>query len=374
MVEKKTRNPAMDLIRCIALLGVVLVHFFLNGGYYELKVAGLDMHIMTVIRTAAMVCVPLFIMLTGYLMCEKKLSAKYFFKLNKTLAVYVLASIACAAFYIMLNIFVTGQEMPIADLIWGIFAYETAPYGWYVEMYIGLYLLIPFLNILYQGLPGKREKQYLLAVLVLLTAVPYVVNIFRFSDAAWWLEPSASGEYRKILPAWWVDLYPFTYYFLGCYLREYPLKGRRRTKLGLYAAAVFCAGTFNFYRSAGARFVWGVWQEWGSLLNVIQVVLLFDLLGSLDLTALGTKSRKCLARLSDWCFGAYLVSVIFDEVFYILLEKLCPEPRQRFLYLVPVVLAVYICSLCASAVINQVYLWCCSLAGKWIRSRNTRVS
>ena len=50
-----------------------------------------------------MICVPLFLLLTGYLMKNKELSIKYYKGIGNTLFVYVLASIACVLFKNRLN-------------------------------------------------------------------------------------------------------------------------------------------------------------------------------------------------------------------------------------------------------------------------------
>ncbi len=357
MVKTSARAPALDLLRCIALFSVVLVHFFLNSGFYDLIVSGPLMYLMTLIRSAAMVCVPLFLMLSGYLMGEKQLTAAYFGKLKKTLILYVLASIFCALTYVLYEVLIDKGSVSIVNLIAGIFDYSTAPYAWYVEMYIGLFCFIPFLNILYHGLPGKREKQWLLGILLFSTAVPQITNIFRFSEPGWWLLPSADTMYHKLLPSWWTTLYPITYYYLGCYLREYPLQLKRRRLLLAYLFSVFVIGSFNYYRSAGAPFLWGPWQDWGSLFNTLQTVLLFEFIAHLDLSAIGSFSKRLLAWGSDWSFCAYLVSWVFDEAFYKVLAKLCPNVTQRFLWLPLIVPAVFVCSLLTSAVINNIYIY-----------------
>lgn len=70
-MKTQNRNPAMDLIRCVALLCVVGVHFFMHTGFYEQTVQGVGMYIAMVLRTFLMVCVPLFLILSGYLMRTK---------------------------------------------------------------------------------------------------------------------------------------------------------------------------------------------------------------------------------------------------------------------------------------------------------------
>lgn len=72
------RNLNLDLIRSIAVFSVLSVHFFLNNGFYEYPVDGGRMYMMVAMRTFFMICVPLFLILTGYLMNKKKLSIEYF--------------------------------------------------------------------------------------------------------------------------------------------------------------------------------------------------------------------------------------------------------------------------------------------------------
>lgn len=77
------RNYNLDLIRSVAVIFVLSVHFFLNSGFYGIICEGEKMFVMCVLRTSFITCVPLFLMLTGYLMCKKELSLKYFKGIKK---------------------------------------------------------------------------------------------------------------------------------------------------------------------------------------------------------------------------------------------------------------------------------------------------
>ena len=73
-IDLSRRSSALDITRIVALFTVISVHFFLNNGFYSEPMFGKRMLVMTVMRSAFMICVPLFIMLTGYLMSRKSLS------------------------------------------------------------------------------------------------------------------------------------------------------------------------------------------------------------------------------------------------------------------------------------------------------------
>ena len=66
----KKRDIGLDLTRIVAFVSVVSIHFFLNSGYYDAPVVGKRMYIMTLGRTFFGICVPLFMLLSGYLMTQ----------------------------------------------------------------------------------------------------------------------------------------------------------------------------------------------------------------------------------------------------------------------------------------------------------------
>ena len=113
------RNSSLDLIRIVAVFSVLSVHFFLHNGFYSESVAGMgpiegifnyltthdsaalhgpSMFVMVTMRTLFSVCVPMFLILTGYLMSNKTLSKGYYKGIRKTLIIFVIASVLCMAF------------------------------------------------------------------------------------------------------------------------------------------------------------------------------------------------------------------------------------------------------------------------------------
>ena len=71
-MENDNRSVKLDLIRCIAVFEVISVHFFLNNGFYNQTICK-SLFSQVCFRTLFMTCVPLFMILTGYLMNKKEL-------------------------------------------------------------------------------------------------------------------------------------------------------------------------------------------------------------------------------------------------------------------------------------------------------------
>lgn len=348
---KRERDYTLDILRIAATFSVISVHFFLNNGFYYTAIAGKRMYIMVVIRTFFMICVPLFIMLTGYLMNTKKITTKYYQGISKTLCIYVLASIICIIYKKLAGI----TDYGIRSAFFAILDFSGANYSWYIEMYIGLFLLIPFLNLIFCHLDEKGRKT-LVITLLFLTSVPTFTNIYNFYDVLWWINPAADNNYQKLLPFYWGNLWPITYYFIGCYLKEYPLNLTWKKASFLAALVTLISGTFSFYRSYNSQFIWGAWQGWNGLLNIILSTLIFHcLLQIKSVNKLPDALKNVLKVLSDITLGAYLVSYIFDQMFYKVLNSRVSEVADKLKYYIIVVPLVFICSMLLSFLLNLIY-------------------
>ena len=344
----QNRNASMDIIRIVAAFTVLSVHFFLHNGFYSQIVEGVPMYIMVLMRTLFSVCVPLFMILTGYLMSHKTLSRKYYSGISKTLIVFVLATLACMIFKAVHD----NEPLSLKSFILGTLDFTGANYSWYIEMYIGLFLLVPFLNLAYNKLKNKRQKQVLVLTLVFLTIIPTLFNIFNFDNPAWWSDPKSSDTFAKLVPSWWMGFYPIAYYFTGCYIREYGIRLKTRSMLVLFLLAILIFGTFNFYRSYGTTFKSGIYVYWYGFEPYILSVLLFVLLSRIKTDNMNEKVKFVLWKVSDLALGIYLISYIFDMLVYPVLNEKITTMTDRLPFYFVTVPIVFICSMLASAVLN----------------------
>lgn len=346
----KKRNVNLDLIRSMAVLSVISVHFFMNTDYYNTLLLGKRMYLSTVMRTGFMVCVPLFLLLSGYLMSNKKLEKRYFFGLVRIIILYVEASICCGFFrYFCLN------ERSIKKIVLGVFSFQTANYGWYVEMYVGLFLLIPFLNILGDAMKSKREEQLFIGVWLVLTVLPSLFNIYNFEIVDWWRYPSLSYEYNKIIPQFWTGLYPITYYCIGRYIRKYEVKIDPLKGIIVWIILAIAFGSYNFWRGYGQTFPYGSYTDWGGFENTILASLLFVSVKSIDLQNISEVLKKVLYLISENSFVIYLVSWIFDVIFYKRINQEIPYMPDKLKYFGGMVLAVFMASFLLSWILNGLY-------------------
>lgn len=334
------RDLGLDYTRILAFLLVVTVHFFLHSGFYGNAMQGEKMYIMTAIRTLCMSCVPLFLLLTGFLTRNNRteLTAKGYFSYLKKLRKILLTAVFCEAatgFYAFYRL----KSISLSQFIINSVSFEhrgVENYGWYVEMYIGLFMLIPFLAILSRAF-DKRAHGVCIAVLLFLTAAPSVFNAVKFSA----FPQIISGGATQIFPDWWTNiLYPVTYWFIGSYIGNYvdtkKLNTFRLAMLTVISTVIF--SVFNIIKSRGKTFDGGFWDDYGAVENTVTSVLLFLLVNSINYRTHSKKYNSFIKLISELTFGAYLLSLISDKEYHIFLKARIPALGDRF-WLLPVVTA-----------------------------------
>ena len=189
-----------------------------------------------------------------------------------------------------------------------------------------------------------------------LTVLPTFTNIYNFDVEHWWQTPALDNNYQKILPSYWGPLWPFTFYFIGCYLKEHPLRLHWTPAFLLAVLITMATGTFNFYRSHGSAFVYGPWQNWNGLLNVILTTLIFHcLLQFKCVNHMPDAPKRVLKIVSDLTLGAYLTSYIFDQIFYKILNNKISSVPNKLEYYFCIVPIIFVCSILLSFLLNMVY-------------------
>lgn len=330
----RKRDLNLDLIRCIAVFSVISVHFFLNSQFYTTPLIGKRMYLMTAMRTACMICVPLFLLLTGYLMNKKTLSLSYYKGIKKVIGIYLLASAAC----ILFSIFYFNETVTIKEALIRIAGFTGAPYSWYIEMYLGLFLIIPFLNLIYNNLKSRKQKQGLLATLLALTVLPSLFNI-----------------YVNIFPDYWTDVYPVAYYFIGAYIGEFNVRLEKRTNIALIVIVILISSAFDIHRNYNIAFQWGTHNYWNGAGIFLLSTLIFIFIKNINLEKITPSVRKGIIKISELSLTIYLVSWIFDIIAYSKLNSVVTPMQNRLEYFLITVLFVFTGSTLLSVLINWLY-------------------
>lgn len=329
----KERNLNLDLIRCVALLMVPIMHSLDHTGLYDQQLYGAANQFMIAVKTLFTTCIPLYVLLSGFLNNKKALSARYYLGLIRILGVYLICGVACLAFEQCSGI---AHRSP-AEMVSALVNFSCSDYAWYIMMYFGLFLMIPFLNMAYHGLKTQRQKQVLVVTFLALSVLPSLLNL-----------------YFQLYSLWWARLYPLCYYFTGAYLSEYMPKA----KPGKWAAAllVFLAAYsvfFYFHYDANGAALIGVYQD--TFPVYILSVLLFVALFRLPLGTVPGPVAALLRKVSDLTLPAYLLTWITDSLIYPRLMAAVPAGPARYPWLLLTVPLSLISALLMAQVVDWVF-------------------
>lgn len=355
----KPYYAGIDIVKILAMFMVICIHTYLHDGMYGEPITDSKFIIPIACRWLAYTCVPLFMICTGYLMKNKKLTGKYYLGIVKIIVIYIIISIICMKF---------NHDKYDADfsdkwmVLKGFLQYSNANYAWYVCYYISIFLCIPFLNLAFNGLETKRQKFILVVTSAMLTV--FARSLFIGFERE---------NQIKLLPDYLNGAWPFAYYFAGAFIREYPPKCNIKNKLLIfagYSATLFFITTSTYAQSLADvdnnnRLTSWHFNDYGTypvyLLAVFTFMLLFDIT---------TKNKVVifiLRQLSGVTFGTYLISYIFDAKYYGDFNEKYPVVYDRWTHAIEIIGKNFLLSLVCGLVIHNLYNLCEFLIKKLIQ-------
>ncbi|MDR0913542.1 MAG: acyltransferase family protein [Methanobrevibacter sp.] len=246
-VTKSNRVFFLDFLRVIAIIGIILVHIpgiWINN----LSIVGFKFYsIAVVFKVLGKFGVPIFLMLTGYLVLNKINNDKInndkiinsetnnknnyldfsnvFKKIYKRILIPMIfwSPILLIIAHFALNLFPNWQSFGIKLLTTYLSQY------WYVWLIIGVYLALPILN---EFVKNTKEE-----------GVKYFIAISIVASIIWII--SSIIEYKPFYLDLTLFLGPFTYVILGYYLKIKKFKLKPKT-LCLISLTLFILTTIIY--------------------------------------------------------------------------------------------------------------------------------
>ncbi|MCC8097685.1 MAG: acyltransferase family protein [Eubacterium sp.] len=289
---KTGREFGMDIARIIAILFVPFIHFFGDTEYYSAPIEGTAMLHATALRWLVLTAVPLFMIITGYFKLNKDVSFDHY----KAIFPVLMTHIVCCVVRLFVDYHIHETELTREYVLDKLVFFN---YGWYVRLYIGLLLIIPFLNKAYHGLETRAKKETLILTLIFLTAM--------------------GPLFYDVIPATWLILYVTGYYFIGAYIREYKIRINPIINIALIAAVIFSAAYGTYGHCGGGAFDWDYLGYSGNsgysslpafMASALIVILVCDLNCPVKPIAWAAKAVSVLS------LEMYLFSQMFDMIYY----------------------------------------------------------
>lgn len=317
------RESGADLYRIIGLLFVNTLHACLYNGFYYEAQEGWMMWLANSARWLVFGCNAMFMLLTGYLKTTSPWGLRYYKSLLAVLIGYVLT---CLVTYPIRYHFIGEKD---AWEVWWERFLTFSNYSWYIEMYIGLFLISPLVNLALDNIPDAG-KQWLLACSLVLVTVGH------------------SATTATVLPDYCGSFYPLTLYTLGAVIRR--TQPKVPSPVGLLMAILLAMGLgYVTMQTATDGFYSGFAQGYGGFWVVMMVFCLF--LGVYRLR-IGNRCAKVLAFLSGGVFEGYILSRLLDVWIYGEFPQWHSPEKYPLLFLC-VTVPVFLLSLFSGKLLNM---------------------
>lgn len=325
--KMKQRQAGLDIVRCLGLLFVVGVHSFLKNGFYNQPQTGGAIWLADSARWLFYCCNGIFMMLTGYLKSTKPLEKGYFQGLKTVLIGYFLT---CVVSFPVRH-FLLGEKLSFAGWMEKLVTFSN--YAWYVEMYIGLILISPGINMVLERMDTPKKQQGMLAVMLLLTAFPSVTA-------------------ANVLPDYWTALYPITYYMIGGMIRRLQPKMPFGVGMALISAVAMMMGGMSLI-STDSGFSDGFSQGYGGFWVTGLTTLVF-------LTFYRVQPGKTMQKIAAWaadgCFEGYILSRLLDVWVYELVKPWHTPEKYPLIFLC-VTIPVFLFAVVAGKCVHVISVW-----------------
>ena len=163
-----TRNSNFELLRIVSMYLIVMWHFISHSNLLY-KTSGTINFIINFIFIVTAIHVNSFVLVSGYFQYNKK------FKIKKVINI-----ISTTWFYKLLYAIIFSAlgiiSLSKTDWIFFIqpinFTYNYGEFYWFINIYVFLYLLSPFINILIKSITQKTHKTLILILFIMLSIIP----------------------------------------------------------------------------------------------------------------------------------------------------------------------------------------------------------
>jgi len=290
------RNSNIEFLRILSMLFIVTSHASAHSG---IEITSLPFSITKLYLQMSMLGnlgVDVFVILTGYLLCNGKYQWKK-----------VLILVAQIWFYSVLtwliSVFVFHKERGISAVLQACFPILFEKY-WFATAYVCLIFLTPLLNAAIQGLTEREYKKALLIVLAMWCFIPTFTT---------------RGMYGTHVPQM------IMLYLLGAYMRKHPNTVISTTKQRM---AVLLLGMFMYFSSIvildllsiRIGFV-GKYATYFNSRNALPTIMIATSLVSFAVNA-KPKYSVCINTVASSMFGVYLFhdspnmrEIIWQDIF-----------------------------------------------------------
>ena len=209
MNTAKERQSNIELLRVLAALGVIILHYnnpSFGKGFENAAQFSINQFVLILMEAMTICAVNIFVIITGYFMVNAKRA-----DILKPVSLLFQQVFFAVVFFAVYYIYNKGNY-PKEKLVQFV-----APLSWFVLVYATLYILSPFLNRFWHSIDYKAKKTLLLVFFVLFSICPIIAEIPQFI-LNWKIQGLSFIGLEGDQSGYTIIQFVFMY-FLGCMIR-----------------------------------------------------------------------------------------------------------------------------------------------------------
>lgn len=168
-MQSSKRNSSIELLRIIAMCGVVILHYnneFVGGALNYVKKSSVNQLYLYISENIFICAVDLFIMISAFFLVNTK--TRRLIRIFELIVQVILFNLA----YYLVFVFVGSEEFNIRTLIkWSL------PVNYFVILYSVLYIISPYINILIENMTKLQFKKCLIILIFLFSIWSFGVDV-----------------------------------------------------------------------------------------------------------------------------------------------------------------------------------------------------
>ena len=308
------RRHSLDVLRILAICGVVAIHTFGHTVTNESLVGSTQWLLAVALDYGFVWTVPVFVMISGALTLAPRAhrdgpAAFYRKRASRILPALVVWNIV---YLLLIRVLLRGEPPSLGGLVQMVIDGQVYTQLYFLWLILGLYLVAP---VLAAFLNSGTEKRIRIFAAV---ALAWTLLVFMTPGIAELL-----GDPRPIslgaLTMWW----PYVGYFAAGYALSRTRFSARQAILAGAAAVVLAALTIWQYANQDALTVLQAITPVGYLstgVALLAIAVFIAVITGLDRVRFSDRTGRVIVALSDASFGVFLVHMVFMALF----EKFAP--------------------------------------------------
>ena len=221
--RSKGRDSNIELLRIIAMLGVIILHYnnaSIGGGFKYAEYGSADYYVISTFESIFICAVDLFILISGYFMVNDQ--KRNLIKPIKLVVQLIIFKLGTYLFYVCVGRSVFSSSLLINSII---------PNNYFVILYVVLYLISPYINIVIRSLDSKQQKKMVMILVGVFSIYASVTDIIcHFKGVA--LKGLSPIGFDGNQAGYTIVIFVLMY-IIGAYIRLNEDKFKKRKTAGL---------------------------------------------------------------------------------------------------------------------------------------------